>query len=78
MAAGAPEDPPVLHAAGGAALCYSTDQQPAHPIITALGKQLPERQIDIDRVSLVIQNGPERDGNWTTVGTIRLHATALA
>lgn len=59
-------------------LCYSTAQQPAQPIITALGKQLPAHQIDIDAVSLVIQDGPERAWNWTTVGTIRLHATALA
>ena len=59
-------------------LCYSTAQQPAQPIITALGKQLPARRIDIDALSLVIQDGPERDWNWTTVGTIRLHATALA
>ncbi len=59
-------------------LCYSTAQQPAQPVIAALGKQLPERQIDIDAVGLVIQDGPERDWNWTTVGTIRLHATALA
>ena len=59
-------------------LCYSTAQQPGQPIITALGKQLPEHQISIDAVSLVIQDGPERDWNWTTLGTIRLHATALA
>jgi 2'-5' RNA ligase len=59
-------------------LCYSTTQQPAMPIIPALGKQLPARQIDIDAVSLVIQDGPERAWNWTTVRTIRLHATALA
>jgi 2'-5' RNA ligase len=59
-------------------LCYSTAQQPAQPVITALGKQLPERQIGINALSLVIQDGPERDWNWTTVGTIRLHATVLA
>jgi 2'-5' RNA ligase len=59
-------------------LCYSTAQQPARPIITALGRQLPERQIDIHALSLVIQDGPERDWNWTTAGTIRLRTTALA
>ncbi len=59
-------------------LCYSTADQPAEPIITALGKQLPARQITIDAVSFVIQDGPERAWNWTTVGTIRLHAAALA
>lgn len=44
----------------------------------ALGKELPARQIDVDAMSLVIQDGPERARNWTTVGTIRLHAAALA
>ena len=59
-------------------LCYSTAEQPAQPIITALGKELRARQIDIDAMSLVIQDGPERAWNWTTVGTTRLHAAALA
>jgi len=59
-------------------LCYSAAQQPAQPIIAALGKQLPARQIDIDAVNLVIQDGPEGAWNWTTVGIIGLHATALA
>lgn len=59
-------------------LCYSTTQQPAQPVITGLGMQLPARKVSIDGLSLVIQDGPERAWNWTTVGTIRLHATALA
>ncbi len=59
-------------------LCYSTAAQPARPIITALGKRLPARQISIDALSLVIQDGPERAWNWATIGTVRLHATALA
>jgi 2'-5' RNA ligase len=59
-------------------VCYSTAEQPAHPVITALGKELPARQLDIDAMSLVIQDGPERAWNWTTVGAIRLHAAALA
>jgi hypothetical protein len=40
--------------------------------------QLPACRIDISAVSLVIQDGPERAWNWTTVGTIRLRTTALA
>ena len=59
-------------------LCYSTTEQPAQPVITALGKQLATCQVDIGAVSLVIQNGPERDWNWTTVATVRLRTTALA
>jgi hypothetical protein len=43
----------------------------------ATGKQLPARQIDIDAMSLLIQDGPERAWNWTNVGTVRLHAAAL-
>jgi 2'-5' RNA ligase len=58
-------------------LCYSTTEQPAQPVITALGKQLPPCQVGIGAVSLVIQNGPERDWNWTTVATVHLRTTAL-
>jgi 2'-5' RNA ligase len=57
-------------------LCYTTAQQPAIPIITALGTHLPERQIDIHALSLVVQNGPERAWNWTTVGTVALGVPA--
>jgi 2'-5' RNA ligase len=59
-------------------LCYSTASQAAKPIIDALGNRLPEREISISSLSLVIQDGPERDWNCTTVSTIRLHAPALA
>jgi 2'-5' RNA ligase len=55
-------------------ICYSTATQPATPIIGALGLELPSRQIQINTLSLVIQHGPERDWNWTTVGTVRLLA----
>jgi 2'-5' RNA ligase len=53
-------------------LCYSTSQQPAKPIIRALGHQAPNRGIDISTVSLVIQRGPERQWDWQAVGTFRL------
>jgi 2'-5' RNA ligase len=55
-------------------ICYSTSSQPAGPIISALGKQLPSRQIQISALSLVIQHGPERDWSWTTIGGIQLPA----
>lgn len=58
-------------------LCYSTADQPARPIIDALGKRLPEREINVSSLSLVVQDGPEREWNWTTLDTIRLHAPAL-
>jgi len=59
-------------------LCYSTSEQPAQPIINALGMQLPERQIQVSAVSLVVQNGPERDWRWSTAITIRLGTPAHA
>jgi 2'-5' RNA ligase len=57
-------------------ICYSTASQRAAPIIDALGLELPSRQIQISALSLVIQHGPERDWNWTTIGTIRLPSPA--
>lgn len=57
-------------------VCYSTASQPAQPIIEALGMELPSRDIQINELSLIIQNGPERDWNWSTIGEIRLPVTA--
>jgi 2'-5' RNA ligase len=59
-------------------VCYSTAQQPAEPIISALGPELPGSVIQISAVSLVIQRGPERLWDWNPVATIRFggaHAT---
>lgn len=53
-------------------LCYSTADQPAGHIVDALGLRLPEHEITIDNLSLVVQHGPEREWNWTTVGTVQL------
>jgi hypothetical protein len=53
-------------------LCYCTTNQPAWPIIDALGKRLPERQISISVLSLVIQDGPEREWKWTIIDSITL------
>lgn len=57
-------------------ICYSTCTQPAKPIIDALGTQLPRCDIDIGALSLVIQRGPERAWDWSTVSTIRLAGSA--
>jgi hypothetical protein len=54
-----------------AGIGYSTSRQPAKPIIDALGTQLPGCDIDISALSLVIQHGPERAWDWSTVSTIR-------
>lgn len=55
-------------------VCYSTSCQPAGPVIEALGRHLPEAVIEVSEVSLVIQNGPERQWDWDPVATIRLSA----
>jgi 2'-5' RNA ligase len=52
-------------------IAYSTAQQPAQPIITALGRSLPERKIQIRTLSVVNQLGPERSWHWHPVATIR-------
>ena len=53
-------------------LCYSVSQQPAAPVIAALGKTLPGREVTIDKLSLVIQRGPALSWDWRPTGTINL------
>jgi hypothetical protein len=53
-------------------LCYSTTEQPAAPVITALGKTLPTCEATITEMSLVVQNGPETLWNWQVAGSARL------
>ncbi|HEX5407929.1 MAG TPA: 2'-5' RNA ligase family protein [Pseudonocardiaceae bacterium] len=53
---------------------YSTAEQPAEPIIESLGVAIPERQVLVDSLTLVIQWGPERVWNWEPVGTAYLRS----
>jgi 2'-5' RNA ligase len=53
-------------------IAYSTAQQSAKPIMTALGRSLPERSVQISAVSLVNQRGPERSWDWRPEATVRL------
>jgi len=53
-------------------LCYSTSQQPAAPVIAALGRELPGCEVTIDELSLVIQRGPELLWDWRPVGAAGL------
>ena len=53
-------------------LCYSTSRQPAAPVIAALGKSLPAREITIDKLTLVIQRGPAMSWDWCLVETLQL------
>jgi 2'-5' RNA ligase len=48
-------------------LAYSTVDQPAGPIISALGSELPPCEVVVNSVSLVLQEGPERLWNWRTL-----------
>lgn len=43
--------------------------QPTEPIIASLGRELPECAVTIDKLSLVVQWGPEREWAWEVVGT---------
>jgi 2'-5' RNA ligase len=53
-------------------VCYSTTRQAAGPIVSALGRDLPERHFQVSAVSLIIQQGPERAWDWHPVATVRL------
>jgi len=55
-------------------ISYSTGRQPMAPIAAALGREVPECDITVRAVSLVIQWGPERLWNWEPVGTVTLGA----
>lgn len=55
-----------------ATICYSTADQAAQPLIGALGMMLPEREIRVCALNLVVQHGPERDWNWTIERTVNL------
>ncbi|MEO3822899.1 2'-5' RNA ligase family protein [Actinomadura sp. B10D3] len=53
-------------------IAYSETDQPAGPLITALGRELPTRHVTIDTVTLVDQRGAERLWDWHPVGQARL------
>lgn len=53
-------------------LCYSISQQPAAPIVAALGKSLPTCEVTIDQLGLVVQHGLPLCWDWHRVGTARL------
>ncbi|MBO0823637.1 MAG: 2'-5' RNA ligase family protein [Actinobacteria bacterium] len=55
-----------------ATICYSTADQPAGPIIEALGRQLPGCEARVSTLSLVIQRGAEREWDWQRVAAIHL------
>jgi 2'-5' RNA ligase len=53
-------------------VAYSTQDQPAGPIIAALGRELPECPVTIDTIHLVAQHGAERAWNWQPITAITI------
>ncbi|MEU9843121.1 2'-5' RNA ligase family protein [Actinomadura sp. NPDC048032] len=53
-------------------LAYSEREQPAQPLVTALGRVLPTTEFTINQVTLVDQRGPERLWKWRPVGHVTL------
>jgi len=53
-------------------IAYSTARQPAGPIISALGMSLPELRVKIRAVSLVNQQGAERNWDWEPLAAARI------
>jgi hypothetical protein len=53
-------------------VCYSTGDRPAAPVIAEFGKAIPACEVTIDRLSLVVQNGPEQLWDWRVAGTAPL------
>ncbi|MEV4369087.1 2'-5' RNA ligase family protein [Nonomuraea sp. NPDC049637] len=53
-------------------VAYSSADGPAAPIIEALGKQLPERNVTVRSIHIVNQDGPETVWDWRPLAEIRL------
>jgi 2'-5' RNA ligase len=51
-------------------LAYSTSTQAAQPIIDTLGLELPVCEVRIDRINLVVQEGPERLWRWHPIAEV--------
>lgn len=67
-----PRGPPVTSWSPHMTLCYSTSEQPAAPVIAALGQSVPSDPVTVDTLSLVAQNGPEQRWDWQVIGTVPL------
>jgi hypothetical protein len=65
----------ALAAITSAVDALTTPRQPAEPIVSALGHELPGCEVQISAVSLVIQRGPERHWDWDPMATARFGTT---
>jgi 2'-5' RNA ligase len=59
-------------------VAYGTQEQPAAPIISALGRDLPRCSITVDTIHLITQHGSERSWNWQTAATTQLSRTSAS
>ncbi|MEU7936639.1 2'-5' RNA ligase family protein [Microbispora bryophytorum] len=57
-------------------VAYSSAEQPAEPVITALGRHLPDCKVTIDHINLVVQDGPENLWDWRPMATVPFSALA--
>ncbi|MEW2358093.1 2'-5' RNA ligase family protein [Spirillospora sp. NPDC029432] len=53
-------------------LCYSTANQPAKPLIDAIGLTIGHCTVTIDTMTLVVQWGPERQWAWQPMGEVHI------
>jgi 2'-5' RNA ligase len=51
-------------------VAYSSAVQPAAPIIAALGRQLPDCEVTVRSINLVVQDGPEYLWDWRPVARV--------
>jgi 2'-5' RNA ligase len=58
-------------------LAYSTSVQPASPIISALGDELPTCAARVSCIHLIIQEGPERHWKWRSIAKVPFGAPAM-
>lgn len=57
-------------------VAYSSAVQPAAPVIAALGRRLPDCEVTVRGISLVLQDGPEYAWDWRPIAEVPL-GTAL-
>jgi 2'-5' RNA ligase len=53
-------------------VCYSTSEQPAGPVVAALGKAIPRCCVTVSALSLVVQRGAEWLWDWLPAGLVSL------
>lgn len=59
-------------------VAYSDAIQPAAPIIAAMGREVPPRDVTIRTVSLVSQDGPENRWDWHPIAQVPLGSEGLS